>query len=293
VELIESDAPHYERQVQSVISAVEKGQIPRAQYGALLIDEGHDFEADWLRLITQMVDPEINSLLLLYDDAQSIYKKKSGLGFTLSSVGIRASGRTTILRLNYRNTREILKYAYDFASHYLERRDAEDEDHVPLIEPEAAGTAGPEPVLRKFDTLSAEADFMVAAIRKWNSEGVAYRDVAVLYPSAKVGEVMAAALQRDKVPHLWLKNKTDKLAYDPAVDQINLLTIHSSKGLEFPRVIMVGAGALGVKEDRIISDARLCYVGMTRAQECLLVTSSRSGGFSDVLGAIDQSSLDS
>ena len=49
-------------------------------------------EPDWLKLITQMVDPETNSLLLLYDDAQSIYKKKSGLGFTLSSVGIQAKG---------------------------------------------------------------------------------------------------------------------------------------------------------------------------------------------------------
>ena len=28
--------------------AVDRGQIPRAQYGALLIDEGHDFESEWL-----------------------------------------------------------------------------------------------------------------------------------------------------------------------------------------------------------------------------------------------------
>ena len=52
-------------------------------------------------------------------DAQSIYHKKSGLGFSLSSVGIQGKGRTTILRLNYRNTREILHFAYTFARHYL------------------------------------------------------------------------------------------------------------------------------------------------------------------------------
>lgn len=67
---------------------------PRAQYDALLIDEGHDFEADWLKLVVQMVDPETNSLLLLYDDAQSIYRKTSGLGFTLSSVGVQAKCRS-------------------------------------------------------------------------------------------------------------------------------------------------------------------------------------------------------
>lgn len=32
--------------VAAVIRAVDSGQIPRAQYGALLIDEGHDFQSD-------------------------------------------------------------------------------------------------------------------------------------------------------------------------------------------------------------------------------------------------------
>jgi hypothetical protein len=71
------DSPYFERQVTAVIRGVERTQIPRAQYGAVLIDEGHDFEPDWLQLITQMVDPETDSLLLLYDDAQSIYKRPS------------------------------------------------------------------------------------------------------------------------------------------------------------------------------------------------------------------------
>ena len=56
--------------VEAVVKAVERGQIPRAQYGAVLIDEAHDFEAAWLRLVAQMVDPETRSLLVLYDDAQ-------------------------------------------------------------------------------------------------------------------------------------------------------------------------------------------------------------------------------
>ncbi len=73
------DAPYFERQVAAVMQGVNKNQIPRAQYGAVLIDEGHDFEPEWLQLITQMVDPETDSLLLLYDDAQSIYKKQGKL----------------------------------------------------------------------------------------------------------------------------------------------------------------------------------------------------------------------
>ncbi len=88
---------------EAVIQGVDAGRIPRAQYGATMIDEGHDFEPEWLKLVTQMVGPSTDSLLLLYDDAQSIYRKSRGLGFSLSSpsgVGIKAAGRTSIVRLN-------------------------------------------------------------------------------------------------------------------------------------------------------------------------------------------------
>ena len=51
-----------------------EGRFRRASTQAVLIDEGHDFEAARLKLAAQMVDPATNSLLLLYDDdAQSIY----------------------------------------------------------------------------------------------------------------------------------------------------------------------------------------------------------------------------
>ena len=92
MDLVPGDAPHWEKQVTSVIQGVEAGHIPRAQYGAVLIDEGHDFEAEWLKLITQMIDPESDSLLLLYDDAQSIYNKRSGLGFSLSVLALKRRG---------------------------------------------------------------------------------------------------------------------------------------------------------------------------------------------------------
>src|SRR5690606_21756658 len=59
------------RLVERLTQAIARGQVPRAQYGAVLIDEGHDFEPDWLKVVVEMVDPETNALLLLYDDAQS------------------------------------------------------------------------------------------------------------------------------------------------------------------------------------------------------------------------------
>ena len=53
-----------------------------------------------------MVTPETNALLVLCDDAQSIYRKEARRKWSWASVGIQAKGRTTILRLNYRNTAE-------------------------------------------------------------------------------------------------------------------------------------------------------------------------------------------
>ncbi len=279
VKLIKSDKPHWEKQVETVIQAVENGEIPRAQYGALLIDEGNDFEAEWLKLVTQMIDPEEDSLLLLYDDAQSIYKTHTGLGFSLSSVGIQAKGRTTILRLNYRNTREILSFASSFAKHYFNPQSSDD-DHIPLIEPEAGGASGPAPQVRKLENFSDEIHYTIKCLKKWHEKGVPWGDMAVLYPSSWQGKKTAYQFNLENIPHLLMDSKKHKESYDPATDQVMLSTIHSSKGLEFPRVNIIGIGQMNDDEARQQSTARLLYVGMTRAQECLLMTTSKENEYS-------------
>jgi hypothetical protein len=98
---------YFEACVEKVIRSVDQKLIPSGQYDAVLIDEGHDFRAEWFKLIVQMIHPDSNALLVLYDDAQSIYQDKKKARFSFSSVGIQAKGRTTILKLNYRNTAEI------------------------------------------------------------------------------------------------------------------------------------------------------------------------------------------
>jgi len=82
------------------IAGVRRGIIPKEQYGTVLIDEGHDFEADWLRLPVQMVDESTQFLLFIYDRAQSIYgRRRDPLKIpTLASAGMQARGRTTALK---------------------------------------------------------------------------------------------------------------------------------------------------------------------------------------------------
>ncbi|WP_339136902.1 MAG: 3'-5' exonuclease [Candidatus Electrothrix sp. GW3-4] len=273
---------YFERQVEAVISSVDKGLIPRAQYGAILIDEGHDFAAEWLQLIVQMVDPETNSLLLLYDDAQSIYDNRSRLDFSLSSVGVKAQGRTTILRLNYRNTHEILEFAYKFAEHYLSAQNADD-DHIPLIQPEPAGVFGLPPVVCQQANFSEEVSYVARCLETWHQRGVPWNKIAVLYCKINQGKDLAARLETQQIPHLLMNSKKRKMAYNPADDVVILSTIHSSKGLEFSRVIIMGIGALKDDEKHRLNSARLLYVGMTRAQEYLLITTSGNNEYSQGL----------
>lgn len=285
VQLVPSEKEIWDARVESVINGVEKGFIPRAQYGAVMIDEGHDFEPEWLRLITQMVDPSTNSLLLLYDDAQSIYQKASRPKFSLSSVGIKASGRTTILRLNYRNTREILAFAYDFASSFLQPSEADD-DHIPLIRPEAAGASGPRPVYRRHNSIDEEIKYAASCIRKWNREGLPLNEIAVVHFNKEHGRLVSEHLRAEGISCLWAGNPSKKAAYDPQKSEVAILTAASSKGLEFQAVILLGVGHWGSRNQSEAEGARLLYVGMTRAKEKLLLMSSGENRFTERLVAL-------
>ncbi len=269
----DNEAPFFERQVMAVIEGVEKKQIPRAQYGAVLIDEGHDFEPEWLQLITQMVDPETDALLLLYDDAQSIYKKHSSLDFSLSSVGIKARGRTTILKLNYRNTREILEFAYQFSREFISAEESDD-DHIPVIAPESAGVSGPAPVFRLFEQQGEELNYITRCVSTWLHKGKKPNEIAILVPSNKMAEGISAHLERAGIANLCMVGKRNKAAYNPGKPLVTVLTIHSSKGLEFETVVLAGIDRIQFTAKELVDQVRLMYVGMTRAKIQLLITAS-------------------
>lgn len=71
---------------------------------------------------------------------------------------------------------------------------------------------------------------------------------------------------------------------DSSEDRVTLMTLHSAKGLEFPKVYLAGMedglfpGMMAVSSDDptdMEEERRLCYVGITRAKKELVITAAR------------------
>jgi DNA helicase-2/ATP-dependent DNA helicase PcrA len=88
------------------------------------------------------------------------------------------------------------------------------------------------------------------------------------------GETLAEFLD-----HAALVSDTDQ--YDPEA-RVTLMTLHAAKGLEFPLVVLAGMEEGLFPHSRTLNDPpqmeeerRLCYVGLTRAMDSLVVTRAR------------------
>jgi hypothetical protein len=270
----------YDGLVNNVISAVERSQIPSGQYQAVMIDEGHDFAPEWLKLVTQMVDPATNSLLVLFDDAQNINDRARSKQFSFKSVGIQAQGRTTILKINYRNTRQILQTASLVAADLL-TADDKDEDGIPMLKPVSCGREGQAPIIIKLPTLRDEAFAIADHLTSAHKEGFAWGDMAVLCADWATMDLCASALAQRKLPHRVRKRSGD---YQPGADAIQVMTMKVSKGLEFPVVALPGVGHMPAAGEDEKEAARVFYVAATRATQRLVMGVGGYGGFGVRLG---------
>jgi superfamily I DNA and RNA helicase len=259
--------------VRSVSGAVERGHIPCAQYDAILIDEAHDFEPEWFSLAVKMVNPSTNALMIAYDDMQAIYKGRERPVW--KRLGIEASGRTRVLKINYRNTAQILAFAKRFAADIMNIPGIAADGEDPVLLPEDAGRQGVEPQLRRCVSTEGEAHAISEWLQARRGAGYEWAEMAVVYPEHWLGQQIAEVLRKHDIPVDVAKNNKNRVSLSRSA--VRMLSMHTAKGLEFPCVAVGGLGLIGRHGEVLDDCVRLAYVAITRAtHEAFLTYSTES-----------------
>lgn len=136
-----------------------------------------------------------------------------------------------------------------------------------------------EPMNRGEDRIENLAELVTAAdyfINEYNAE------LAFLDEEHERIEELSSAQQLEAFLLQTTLDSTDGQA-DEGEESVQLMTLHASKGLEFPEVYLVGmeeglfpSEASATDPDRLEEERRLAYVGITRAEEKLYLTSAES-----------------
>ena len=242
--------------------------VPRYDY--VFIDEAQDLQPVAIRLCIKLChDPK--NVFLTADNNQSIYG--SGLSWVSVAEDLKLRGRARILRRNYRTTKQIWTAIQPIASRGSGSSDGETLDvQTPY--------SGDIPALRFYDNFKEIGprlgEWLTAAALR---AGTSLNSCAVLCPTNGVADDVHASLSR----HLTTAPRT-KGEFDPSATGVKVLTVHSSKGLEFPVVAVVGvqrglmpfsAPSVADREDHIVRQRRLLFVACSRASKQLGVFASR------------------
>lgn len=256
-------------------------------YDAVLVDEAQDFHPTWFScILLAMKDPYDGDLLIVCDGNQGIRPVGT---VSWKSVGIKAQGRTIHRALgldrNYRNTREILKLASNFASQDTQFN--EDSFGIIPVDPYQAQRTGQKPVLVRCadhrDECQKALEIVKGLLAGRLPDGSALEDVhpeeiGILYRKASASdkELLGDFIEeiRTCAPVVWINENYSSRA--KVIDEgVKVQTVDSAKGLQYRVVILlwpdafvpVRAGDLPLENSRF-------YVALTRAEDFLFVTHS-------------------
>ncbi len=257
-------------------------------YDDVILDEGQDLSPVLLRLTRMLIkggDPRSQrSYTVMADASQTIYSR----GFSWKDAGIEARGRTNILRKNVRNTRQVAAAAARLIEqNTLLKKERE------FIEPIWSHRVGARPRVVSCDLNEREVRFVYEKILDLVGGGhFRFSDFAILCPTNKICQLYQEELTRRNVPCVFHKDQT----FNILEEKVKVMTIHSSKGIEFPVVFVVAVrrglfpryiDRSGLDEEEAQLDRErfrtLLYVAMTRAAEnlFLVTTSGRESPFLD------------
>ncbi|MBL8152799.1 MAG: UvrD-helicase domain-containing protein [Anaerolineae bacterium] len=144
----------------------------RATYDGVLIDEAQDFAPSWIGVARALLKPE-GSLFICDDPAQSIF-----CSYTWPQKGLHIVGRSRVLRVPFRSTREISQAAHSLIEADEGLRATED-----LAQPDFASYelgSGPLPVLMACRDREAETAFVDGQIERLLREGLPAGQIAIL-----------------------------------------------------------------------------------------------------------------
>ena len=247
-------------------------------YAAVIVDEAQDMGAQAYRLIRSIVPPGENDLFIVGDGHQRIYGRNK---VVLGRCGVDVRGRSRKLRLNYRTTEQTRRWAARLlAGRAIDDLDGGLDDDRGIT----SLTTGPEPLLRRFESREAQAEFLSAYLREVQQKEASLRGVCVVARTRQERDAIADELRA----HDLRQVKLEAGAVDEAeVEGVRLATMHRVKGLEFDRVVMAsinrglvplpaavhGRGDDVERESAETEERSLMYVAATRARRELLVLS--------------------
>lgn len=247
------------------------------KYDAILIDEGQDLEKEWLKFIVNSLrSPEHSHLLLLSDGAQNLYNRE----YTFKSVGIKATGRTIIMRENYRNTKQILDFAHRFLIEGMELEENNEEDNNFIINPDTSLREGKDIKLLECNDFYGEVEKIAFEIKNLLKQDFEYGDICILYPYTRYRKMnylglIEKILIENEIPYFPISKSSDtKSRFKMGYNNVKVSTIHSVKGLDFKVVFICGINNGMLRFSNYEKSKKLLYVGMTRAREILDVAYS-------------------
>ena len=259
--------------MRDAAALLEQGKV-KVQVRSIVVDEAQDMSTNAFALLRAIVPEERpNDLFIVGDGHQRIYRKR----VVLSRAGVNIRGRGRRLRVNYRTTDEIRRYAVAV----LEGVDFDDlDDGADSTRGYRSLMHGVDPEIRLVDTFDAE----VEAIAGWLT-GVELNRSCLVARTNKLVDRYAAQLEDRGIP---TRRVQPNAADDPSKPGLRVATMHRVKGLEFDRMILAGmtdenmplrsrlhsTEDQAVRREAEIMERALLYVALTRARQAVLVTAS-------------------
>ncbi len=243
-------------------------------YSHVVVDEAQDFNAEAFRLIRDMVPESKNDIFIAGDAHQRIYGHKVVLG----QCGIKIIGRSKKLKLNYRTTDEIRKWAVRLLSG--ENIDDMD-DGVDTNSDYKSLYHGPEPLVKSFESYEDEVYFIdkyIQNIKKDDSES----RICIVARTQKIIDAYSQYFTDKNISTVKIsRNTKDNISNNG----IRLATMHRVKGLDFDHVIIasMNTGVVPlvlsersdeqqIEDEKLLREKSIVFVAATRAKKSLLVT---------------------